>query len=350
MADNEVNTDGGTVVGGNVSVGGDFTGRDNYETNTTNISGNNVGRDEYNTKTTTISGNLIVAITALLIVGIIASMAIIRSIRLIPVEPPEPKADQAINSLTTTITATEKPTESIEPISPMICPTPPIYAESVNFDEVMIEIRSREFVMGRSKPGFSSPQHKVTVETFQIDKYEVTNRQYQKFVIEENHSPPESWTGSEFPISQAFFPVAGVTWDDAKAYCAWVGKRLVREDEWELACQYMQGQQPLQENISSSNMANTVEISCNGPIMVGSFVNPDDEIVADLIGNVNEWTHSVWRDYPYNRDDGREDENNTQEKRVIRGGSYDITMLSCTNRLFALPEIASVDTGFRCSK
>lgn len=330
MSKSEINTEGGTFVKGDADIGRDFVGRDV-------------------TKTTNISGNLIVTLIALLIVGIIALIAVIRPWGLLTWTTPTPQMISTTTLLPTTPPTTNQATPGERPAS-IGCPPPPLYAESENFDESMIEIPGREFVMGYEDSPFSSPKHKVVVDTFFIDKYEVTNRQYQRFVSEVGYAPPESWSGPTFPTGQAFYPVTGVTWQDAVAYCAWAGKRLMREDEWELACQDMAVEQESQDQGDNLYSANTAHMSCGGPITVGSFVTHEKEQVADLIGNVNEWVHSLDRPYPYDRDDGREDENMVKEKRVIRGGAYDIDLLSCTKRLFSLPDIASTDVGFRCAK
>jgi formylglycine-generating enzyme len=214
----------------------------------------------------------------------------------------------------------------------------------------MIKIRGREFAMGDNGSTFSKPKHRISVDTFFIDKYEVTNRQYQKFVIDRGYQPPESWSGTDYPTGLTFYPVTGVTWYDAVVYCEWAGKRLPSEAEWELACKgpddrlYPWGQE------SGSRYANTAELSCGTPTTVGSFLPIIDGQLADLSGNVNEWTYSIFRPYPYSASDGRESSNGNNEKRVIRGGSYELKLLTCANRLNALPQMTIADTGFRCAR
>ncbi|MBI1988107.1 MAG: SUMF1/EgtB/PvdO family nonheme iron enzyme, partial [Nitrospinae bacterium] len=83
-------------------------------------------------------------------------------------------------------------------------------------------------------------QRTVYVKDFYIDRYEVTNRQYQKFV-EATHYPriPDHWQqhehGNRPPPGEEDYPVTFVSWYDAQAYAQWAGKRLPTEEEWEKA-------------------------------------------------------------------------------------------------------------------
>ena len=84
------------------------------------------------------------------------------------------------------------------------------------------------------------PNHEVYVDTFYIDKYEVTNGRYLQFVSETAHRSPQHpsdstknlWQGNIMPESVVDLPVINVDWYDAEAYCLWAGKRLPTEAEW----------------------------------------------------------------------------------------------------------------------
>lgn len=90
------------------------------------------------------------------------------------------------------------------------------------------------------------PQRRVYLDAFEIDRYEVINAQYRRFLLATGHDPPRGWLdryvaflpnrdprwhGTEHPRGEALYPVVSVNWQDAVAYCAWVGKRLPTEAE-----------------------------------------------------------------------------------------------------------------------
>lgn len=70
-----------------------------------------------------------------------------------------------------------------------------------------------------------------------LDAAEVTHREYQEFILATGRAAPDHWDGTAFPPGAAEEPVTLVTWYDARDYCAWRGKRLPSQDEWQRACQ-----------------------------------------------------------------------------------------------------------------
>lgn len=123
--------------------------------------------------------------------------------------------------------------------------------------EDTVYIPAGEFIMGTDSeevqqltteynihPSFfasETPQRRVYVKAFHIDRYPVTNAQYQEFINATGHRPPSHWNGTEFPSGQDDYPVTHVNWNAANAYAQWTGKRLPTEEEWEKAARGIDG-------------------------------------------------------------------------------------------------------------
>ncbi len=104
-------------------------------------------------------------------------------------------------------------------------------------DRRMLTVAAGTFLMG-SETGHPNerPARLIYLDAYQIDQYEVTGAQYQRFVDETGARAPRYWLRGRYPAGQADRPVVGVSWDEAAAYCTWAGKRLPTEAEWEKAC------------------------------------------------------------------------------------------------------------------
>jgi len=120
---------------------------------------------------------------------------------------------------------------------------------------------------------------------YKIDRFEVTNVQYAAFVEATGHAPAAFAYDAEF--NQADQPVTGVTWQDAVDYCAWSGKRLPSEVEWEKAARGLNGHiypwgsvfDPLKAHLSGE-----------APVSVNAFTDDTSPFgVRGLAGNVSEW-------------------------------------------------------------
>ena len=100
--------------------------------------------------------------------------------------------------------------------------------------EEMVEIPAGEFVMGTNEFGRDEgPEHVVFLDAFWIDRFEVVNADYRLFVATTGRDP--SACADSVGFNAARQPVVGVTWFDAQDFCAWAGKRLCSEAEWEKA-------------------------------------------------------------------------------------------------------------------
>ncbi len=108
-------------------------------------------------------------------------------------------------------------------------------------DESMVGVPAGSFMMGSESGDLDErPMRAVYLDAYQIDRYEITNAQYARFVEAGAHTP-RYWPGGRTPSGAADMPVVGVSWENAAAYCAWAGERLPSEAEWEKACRGTDG-------------------------------------------------------------------------------------------------------------
>ena len=197
----------------------------------------------------------------------------------------------------------------------------------------MVLVPAGEFTMGSRGEGTSSqndeqPAHQVYLDAYYIDQYEVTTARYAKFFKAANRRQPEYWSANVVS-DHARKPVVGVDWDDAVAYCAWAGKRLPTEAEWEKAARgtdqrlYPWGNAA--PDAQRANFNRGYDFKDYGVLAdVGSLEGGKSPYGAcDMAGNVWEWT-ADWYDAHYY---GKSPERNPKgpssgEYRVLRGGSW----------------------------
>ncbi|MBI2822519.1 MAG: SUMF1/EgtB/PvdO family nonheme iron enzyme [Acidobacteria bacterium] len=169
----------------------------------------------------------------------------------------------------------------------------------------MVKIPAGEFTMGsdidpagEKKPHLAFPAHQVNLPDFWIDRYEVTNGQFLKFVTESDYTPEGDWR-SLYMLGMEDFPVVNVILDDAKAYCQWAGRRLPAEEEWEKAARGAASLDYPWGNSWESARANTSEAGFLRPVEVGKMARDASPYgVRDMMGNVQEWTSSELKPYP----------------------------------------------------
>ncbi len=229
----------------------------------------------------------------------------------------------------------------------------------------MIYIPAGHFLMGSDEGRDNErPAHTVHVDAFYIDRYPVTNEEYKRFVDATGHPVPYyevewanpyeyNWDPEKRtpPEGKEKHPVVLVSWEDAQAYAAWAGKRLPTEAEWERAARGTDGRRWPWGDEFIPGRCNTRESNANGttPVCQHSPEGDSPEGVGDMVGNVWEWTSSLFRPYPYDANDGRE----SQEAggwRVLRGGSWfnDLDRARCTARLDG-DFLFFNNVGFRCA-
>ncbi len=248
----------------------------------------------------------------------------------------------------------------------------------------MVFVPEGEFIMGCYGKTFRKcnedrykevPYHKVFLDAYYIDKYEVTVARYAECVQDGGCKTP-----GYFPEEKKWdepgtenLPVRFVDWQEAKTYCEWAGKRLPTEAEWEKAARGTDG-----ANYPWGNRAPTCAYAVmyvlkrkkpacgakdeHAPWPVGSKpkgVGPYGAM--DMAGNVFEWTADWWdREYyknsPYKNPPGPAAEptqysRNKRGLRVSRGGSYKEhpDLLLSFSRWILFPEKYYEDVGIRCA-
>ncbi|MEW6730365.1 MAG: bifunctional serine/threonine-protein kinase/formylglycine-generating enzyme family protein [Acidobacteriota bacterium] len=201
------------------------------------------------------------------------------------------------------------------------------------------------------------PEHEVYVRAFYIDRTEVTNHQYRAFCDATGRSYPENppWDTNYF-LANPDHPVIGIGWEEARAYAAWIGKRLPSEAEWEKAARGQQSYLWPWGNTPAMNLANLdgdedsfIYTAPAGSFLVG--VSPYGAL--DMIGNVWEWVEDNYQPYPGNK---QSNQFYGKNYRVLRGGGYvngpAKSVLNAAFRGFATPVVNNelrFAIGFRCA-
>jgi formylglycine-generating enzyme required for sulfatase activity len=225
----------------------------------------------------------------------------------------------------------------------------------------MVLVPAGEFTMGTDERlSDEGPQHRVTLPAFYIDRYEVTNLQYKAFIDATERRSPDHFRNRTFPEGKADHPVTFVNWFDARDYCAWAGKRLPSDQEWEKAARGSDGRSFPWGNEFSMYAANTpvrwASLRQEGDTTpVGAFREGTSPYgVYDMSGNVWEWTSAWYEAYPGNQ---RITENYGEKYKTLKGGSWwDCSFYKCGisapsyNRSFFSPKVKNASFGFRCAK
>lgn len=216
----------------------------------------------------------------------------------------------------------------------------------------MVLVAAGEFWMGSDDGNDDEkPRHPVDLDAYYIDRYEITNGLYQRFMEATNRPGPRYWSDSH--LNGASQPVVGVSWYDAERYCRWVGKRLPTEAEWEKAARGDDGRRyPWGEQWDSSR-ANSKESQRNKPAPVGSYPSGVSPYGAhDMAGNVWEWVADWYAKDGYERSPRRNPRGpETGPWKVLRGGSWGYlpSLLRTTGRLSIMPDLQNTVIGFRCA-
>ncbi|MFC1544755.1 SUMF1/EgtB/PvdO family nonheme iron enzyme [Gemmatimonadota bacterium] len=230
----------------------------------------------------------------------------------------------------------------------------------------MVKIPAGEFSRGSSereigeiKVDFSGngqlnrelPKNWVYLDSFMIDRYEVTNSQYKDFIASTGYSPPLMWQNGSYPADMGDYPVVYVSWLDSQAYARWIGKRLPTEREWEKAARGANGYQWPWGDQFYPHRANVKESAVGHTMPVGSYLNgANEEGVLDLAGNVWEWVQD--RLVPYQDYSGAMNYFPSGFFKIQRGGSFKTSGDRARGAYRGAGEVDHIynDVGFRCAR
>ncbi|MDE0483860.1 MAG: SUMF1/EgtB/PvdO family nonheme iron enzyme [Candidatus Poribacteria bacterium] len=257
-----------------------------------------------------------------------------------------------------------EPTDETQPIEEF----PKDEENTIEIPDGMVFVPAGDFIMGSdldkdpmADPLDELPQHKVYLDAFFIDKYEVSNADYTKFVEATGHRNSIFWDNPKFNHPDQ--PVVGVTWGDAAAYAEWVGKRLPTEAEWEKAARGTDGRiWPWGNEFDPTKCNFDDEGKFDGHLDGFAMAAPVDSFhpgaspygALNMVGNVAEWV-SDWFDTDYYSVSPRENpkgpKNSGMGKKSWRGASWfaGLDHMRCAYRDYDDIVASGQIIGFRCA-
>jgi formylglycine-generating enzyme required for sulfatase activity len=238
----------------------------------------------------------------------------------------------------------------------------------------MVHIPAGAFTMGSDTgPEEERPAHRVTLASFKIDLLPVTNAEFAQFLSalgllnsrgERRYDDDDNdarihrvaQSSGQWQADAGFerHPVVEPSWVGARDYCAWLGKRLPTEAEWEKAARGKDAR-PYPWGVELPTPRHgRFAAGYNQTAPVDAF--PDGRSpygVLGMAGNAWQWVSSAYRPYPYRADDGRENLD-AGPVRSTRGGGHDspASLITTTQRgrtLSRAPRAGHHNIGFRCA-
>ena len=225
----------------------------------------------------------------------------------------------------------------------------------------MVLVPAGEFAMGSDKGDEDEfPIHRVVLNVFYVDKFEVTNGRFAKFVDAIHSEPPWGFADKDTPVVHADRPVRWVSWMDAMGYCLWAGKRLPTEAEWEKAARGTDGRVYPWGNDLPTPVHAVYGLKEGGEETISIIGDRDKGQspygVYDLAGNLYEWVMDWYaEDYYLNFAGGPAINPHGPAEgaaKVQRGGSYvnNPYRLRSSFRTKGDPAEQDPNVGFRCAQ
>jgi formylglycine-generating enzyme required for sulfatase activity len=221
----------------------------------------------------------------------------------------------------------------------------------------MVMVPAGAFLMGRDDGAEDeAPAHRVYLDTFWIDRHEVTNAEFKAFCDSTRRLLPNNplWDPN-YVLDKPDYPVVNLTWRQANAYCHWKGKSLPTEAQWEKAARGTEGFLYPWGNAYAENRANIfAEDEYQRTAPVGSFpLGASPYGALDMSGNVWEWCLDWYQEFVYRDAPDRNPPPPSEESawRVVRGGGFSSPPDDAVtpNRSKNKPDLPVHHIGCRCA-